>query len=212
MTHIVRLFLYILTCWCPCKGSFTNTCKRVLMHKKKHYREKFSSPPPLQPSKKLPPPLFGMKIISEAYRKACKLIFHWKLCGIFFQGPPCKGQTLKGTLFASGPLTNVCERSLTCKIYIMYVILLDYCCSVRAAINSICMSLTHWLTDSLIHWLTDSLTHWLTHSLNVSCCLCLSFDVWIIKSCPTSGWLQRTKGSLLYQPTEGRWYSESVLQ
>ena len=40
------------------------------------------------------PPLFAMKITGQPHRKACKLIFYWKICGNFFQGPPYKDQKI----------------------------------------------------------------------------------------------------------------------
>ena len=54
-----------------------------------------------------------MKIMDQPHKKTCKLNnFHWKICGNSFQGPSYKGQQhFKGSLFASGPPTSVCEQS-----------------------------------------------------------------------------------------------------
>ena len=74
-------------------------------------------PQPFRQQKKTknqgPPPFF-MKITGQRRRKAYKLNFKWKICGNFFQAPSLtRVKILKGPLFASGPLTSVCEQSLT---------------------------------------------------------------------------------------------------
>ena len=35
-----------------------------------------------------------MKIMGQPHRKACKLHFHRKICGNFFEGPPLQGSTI----------------------------------------------------------------------------------------------------------------------
>ena len=71
---------------------------------KKEYRKNFS-PPPLQTVKKFRPPLFAMKITGQPHRKACKLNFYWKICGIFFRPSPLtKVKDFKGPFSALAPL------------------------------------------------------------------------------------------------------------
>ena len=63
-------------------------------------------------SKFFMPLLFALEIMGQPHRKACKLHFYWKICGILFQGPLTRVKKLKPPLFASGVLTSVCERPL----------------------------------------------------------------------------------------------------
>ena len=87
-----------------CKGPFTNICKGEAWCKK-FLSQKFL-PPPLQTSKNFRASLFAMKITGQPCRKACKLNFHWKICGNFFKAPLIRFKTLRAPLFASGPLNK----------------------------------------------------------------------------------------------------------
>ena len=69
--------------------------------------------PPLRPHKISGLTLYAMKIMGQPHRKARKLNFHQKIDGHFFQGPLLQGsKNLRAPVFASGPLTSVCEPSL----------------------------------------------------------------------------------------------------
>ena len=70
----------------------------------------FLAPP--RDLKKFQGPPFATKM-GQPHRKACKLNFYWKICGNFFKPPPLQmSKNLRAPLFASGPLTSVCELSL----------------------------------------------------------------------------------------------------
>ena len=73
----------------------------------KFYRKNFFGPP-FRPQKISGPPLFAMKMMGQPHRKACKLYFNLDIC-ILFSRPPYK---VMAPLFASDPLTSVCEWSL----------------------------------------------------------------------------------------------------
>ena len=68
---------------------------------KRLYRKKNLPPPSDLKNLQAPPPFFfAMKITGQPHRNASKLNFHWKICGIFFQGTPYKGVTnFKGSPF-----------------------------------------------------------------------------------------------------------------
>ena len=56
-----------------------------------------------RPQQIQPPPFFfSMKITDQPHRKACKLFFYWKIL-VFFQGPPYKGQKIKGPFLYQPP-------------------------------------------------------------------------------------------------------------
>ena len=57
--------------------------------------------------------LFAMKITGQPQRKACNLNFRWKICSFFSRPPLTRVNNFRGPLFASGPLTSVCEWSLS---------------------------------------------------------------------------------------------------
>ena len=68
---------------------------------------KHFAPPPFTPQKKISAPFLPWKLW---VRKACKLNFHWKVCGNFFSRPKILSQS---PLFCIRPLlTSVCEQSL----------------------------------------------------------------------------------------------------
>ena len=81
----------------------------VQMQKK--YCEHFF--PPLRPLK-ISGPLFAMKVMGQPHKKVCKLNFHWKICGNFFQAPSLQSSNLLRSPFASAlPPPRVCEWSLS---------------------------------------------------------------------------------------------------
>ena len=57
----------------------------------------------LQTSKNFRALLFAMEIIGQSHRKACKLNFHWKICGKFFQGSPIQGSKILRPPFCISP-------------------------------------------------------------------------------------------------------------
>ena len=65
-----------------------------------------------------PSPPFAMKIMGQPHRKACKLNFHWKICGIFSRPPPLTRVTnFKGLPFWIRPLPQqVFVNGLLCII------------------------------------------------------------------------------------------------
>ena len=76
------------------------------------YRENFSGPP--SDRKKIPGPLFlPWKLRVNPIEKHVNSIFNGKSVVIFFRfSPLTRVKSLNGPLFASAPLTSVCERSL----------------------------------------------------------------------------------------------------
>ena len=97
----------------PTKRPFTNTCKGGWC--KKYLSRKFFAPPfQTEKKKKIRATLFAMKLRVNAVEKHINSIFNGKSVVIFFRPPPLQGSKfLRAPLFASGPLTSVCERSLT---------------------------------------------------------------------------------------------------
>ena len=64
-----------------------------------------------------------MKITCQHHRKACKLDFYWKICAIFFSGPPDKGQIYSGSGVTGGGGVGVQsepQRLLTGKFLLTY--------------------------------------------------------------------------------------------
>ena len=97
------------------KGLFTNTCKGGPDAKKIVIAKFFGTP--FQTSKNFRASFFAMKITGQPHRKACKLNFYSKICGIFFQGPTLqRSTTLRAPFLHQTPLSSVCELSLSIRL------------------------------------------------------------------------------------------------
>ena len=110
-----RNFFFLPARYRPTKGPFTNTCKGVLMQK--IFIVKIFRPLPpdsKKKKKKSGPPFLPWKLRVKAVEKHINSIFNGKSVVIFSGPPPLQGSKfLRAPLFASAPLTSVCERSLT---------------------------------------------------------------------------------------------------
>ena len=108
-----RNFFFLPARYRPTKGPFTNTCKGVLMQK--IFIVKIFCPPlRQQKKKKIRAPFLPWKLRVKAVEKHINSIFNGKSVVIFSGTPPLQGSKfLRAPLFASAPLTSVCERSLT---------------------------------------------------------------------------------------------------
>ena len=107
----------IKTIWTLCVVSWVHPCLKdrsqtfVGGHAKDFQREKFSAPPPFRPQISVPPYPPPGKKASIPQKIIYTQFSGGKISRIFLRAPISDVQNFKGKLFASGPLTIVCERS-----------------------------------------------------------------------------------------------------
>ena len=83
----------------------------------------FWGPPSDRKKKSGPPPFLPWKLRVNPIEKHVNSIFNGKSVVIFFRSPLQGSKIFRAPLFASGPLTSVCERSLIQKRCSIWVII-----------------------------------------------------------------------------------------